>query len=157
MKRKIMMLLPVVLISMSVGFILYRGMSLAEGTHAGDIDVTSGTASEAEDATSDAYGVPDVIYFSEPVESVAFSHEKHAVEMQFKCNTCHEKLFQMKAETVTSRPDFNMEGLNDGKYCGTCHSSSSQVAFSADSQCARCHLGVKGLEQVEEANKNQEG
>jgi len=81
------------------------------------------------------------------VKSVIFSHKTHAVDAGYKCNTCHDSLFQMKAKNVEGKPDFNMEGLADGKYCGTCHSSKNNVAFSSDTQCARCHVGVKGLEK----------
>ena len=58
----------------------------------------------------------------------------------------------MKAQNSESQPDFNMKGLEAGKYCGACHTSGNNLAFSSDTQCARCHPGVKGLERVETAS-----
>jgi len=125
-----------------VGFVLYRSPNFAE-----EINLASGDQyEETAAAISDQYGVPGDILYTEPVETVAFSHKTHAVEQEFKCGTCHGGIFQMKAKTVQSRPDFNMQGMAAGKYCGSCHSSEHEVAFGSDSQCARCHIGVTGLE-----------
>jgi len=158
MKRTFMMLLPVLLVSMAVGVIIYKGQGVAEG-----ISVTDGAVSDQYGADGDQYGaaggqysVPDDIYYTKAVASVVFSHEAHAVEQGIGCNTCHGGLFKMQAGNVESQPDFNMEGLAQGKYCGSCHSSASEAVFSSDTQCARCHRGVKGLEREEEAAGSQE-
>ena len=100
--------------------------------------------------------VPGNIVYTRSVRSVIFSHQTHAIELEFKCDSCHGGLFQMKANSVEDRPGFNMKGLSEGQYCGSCHSSKSQVAFSSDTQCARCHQGVKGLERVQQSG-NSEG
>lgn len=145
--KRIIILLPVVLASLAVGFILYRGQgqSFAE-----EIGITDGAVSEdAGGAAGDAYGVPGDIFYTKAVKSVIFSHQAHAVDLGFKCSICHNNLFQMQANNVESRPDFNMKGLAEGKYCGSCHSSTSNMAFSSETQCARCHRGVKGLERAE--------
>jgi len=135
-------LLFVMLVSVAVGFVLYNSPKFTE-----EINVASGAQyEETAAAIRHQYGVPDDILYTEPVATVAFSHQTHAVEQEFKCSTCHSGIFQMKANNVQSRPDFNMEGLADGKYCGNCHSAEHDVAFSTGAQCARCHIGVTGLE-----------
>ena len=145
MKRLILLLLPVLLVSMAVGIILYKDQGSAEG-----IGVDTGNAA------GNAYGVPGDIYYTQPVESVVFSHQTHAVELGFKCGTCHSAIFQMKAQAVESKPDFNMKGLASGKYCGSCHNSGNRAAFPSDDQCARCHRGVKGLEEAGESGASPE-
>lgn len=138
--KRILLAVPVIIAAMAVGFILYRGEGVAEGQGPVEpVDVNNGSAA------ADAYGVPDDIYFTEPVEAVVFSHQTHAVDMQFKCDDCHGTQFEMKAHSAESEPDFNMAGLAEGKYCGSCHSAETQVAFPSDTQCARCHVGVKGM------------
>lgn len=151
MKFKI--LLPVLLVSMAVGFILiYRDMGYAEDMDTGATEA----AAEVYVATGSDLGVPEDICYSEQVKSVVFSHQKHAVELGFECTACHTNIFEMDANNVETHADFDMSGLGDGKYCGTCHSSSSNVAFSTDSQCARCHRGVKGLERMESTGDDRE-
>ena len=140
MKRLSMILLPVLLASMTMGLIAYRGETSAE-----EIGVDSGNAA------TNAYSVPADIYYTKYVDTVVFSHQTHVADVGLQCNGCHSGTFQQKAKTVEARTDFNMQGLNSGKYCGSCHSSTSNVAFAADTQCARCHRGVKGLEGVEES------
>jgi c(7)-type cytochrome triheme protein len=83
----------------------------------------------------------DIIY-TEPVKAVMFSHAFHVEELELECDDCHEDLFEVEALLVQENEDFTMEGLREGKYCGQCHDGSG--AFSSDTQCARCHIGVKG-------------
>lgn len=83
----------------------------------------------------------DIIY-TEPVKAVLFSHGFHVEELELDCDACHEDLFEVEALFAQQDADFTMDGLREGKYCGQCHDGSG--AFSSDSQCARCHIGVKG-------------
>lgn len=85
------------------------------------------------------------IYFSKPVKSVLFSHKFHVEETGLSCDMCHEKLFKMQALSAQQQPDFNMKSLYAGKYCGACHNG--KTAFASDTQCARCHDGVKGYDE----------
>jgi len=158
MKHMIKLLLPILLVSLAVGVIIYRGQEVAEG-----ISVTDGAGGDQYGAEGDQYGavggrysVPADIYYTKAVASVVFSHEAHAVTEGISCNTCHGGLFKMQAKNVESQPDFNMEGLAQGKYCGSCHSSANDAVFSSDTQCARCHRGVKGVEREGEAGGSQE-
>lgn len=79
----------------------------------------------------------DIIY-TKPLKSVIFSHKAHS---KIGCDRCHSGLFEMKALAVQDKPDFNMDSLYKGKYCGACHNG--KEAFASDTQCARCHGGVK--------------
>lgn len=83
----------------------------------------------------------DIIY-THPVKAVMFSHAFHVEELEFDCDDCHEDLFEPEALFAQQDANFTMEGLRQGQYCGQCHDGSA--AFSSDTQCARCHIGVKG-------------
>jgi putative SOS response-associated peptidase YedK len=52
--------------------------------------------------------------------------------------------------------DFEMEGICNERYCGACHNG--KTSFSTTTQCARCHIGVKGYRewQAEQAKKNRD-
>lgn len=151
MRHKMIVILPALLFALAVAFVVYRTPSQAEGEAgtAEELSVATGSQVAGEDqysASGSQYQVPADIVFTVPVRTVVFSHQKHAVDMGISCNTCHSKIFQMKAGTAESRDDFDMEGLAAGKYCGSCHSSHSESVFGSDSQCSRCHHGVKELE-----------
>ncbi len=90
---------------------------------------------------------PGDIIYTYPVKAVIFSHHSHVKKASIQCDTCHPAIFTTKALAVENYPDFNMEALYSGKYCGTCHNGG--YAFSSDSQCARCHIGVKGYHKAE--------
>ena len=97
----------------------------------------------------------DVVY-TKPVMSVIFSHKAHVEDMGMGCDMCHPDLFDMSNLAVQEKDDFTMQSLYDGKYCGMCHNG--DWAFASDTQCARCHIGVKGYEALtgkgeEKANK----
>jgi c(7)-type cytochrome triheme protein len=83
----------------------------------------------------------DIIY-TQPVKAVIFSHAFHVEELEFDCDDCHEDLFEPEALLVQKGGNFDMECLREGNYCGQCHDGSA--AFSTETQCARCHIGVKG-------------
>jgi c(7)-type cytochrome triheme protein len=101
-------------------------------------------------AEEETIGGGDIIY-SKPVKSVLFSHKSHAA-MGLDCNACHEKIFQMEALSAQEKPDFNMKGLYDKKYCGSCHAKDG-MAFASDTQCARCHIGTKGFNKASKEAK----
>src|SRR5665648_392959 len=108
-----LIVLPVLLISLAVGFVLYLGPSSAEET-----SVMTGAESVYQDPGAAKSTIPQDILYTRTVKSVVFSHQTHASDLEYKCNVCHSGLFQMKAKTVESQPDFNMKGLAEGKYCG---------------------------------------
>lgn len=91
---------------------------------------------------------PGDIIYSFPVKAVVFSHYSHVEKASIQCDTCHPAIFTTKALSVENYPDFNMKSLYEGKYCGTCHNGG--YAFSSKTQCARCHIGVKGYNKVED-------
>ncbi len=84
------------------------------------------------------------IYYTKPVKSVLFSHKLHVEDRGLGCDMCHTKLFEMQALAAQQRPDFTMKSLYAGKYCGACHNG--KMAFASNTQCARCHDGVKGYD-----------
>jgi c(7)-type cytochrome triheme protein len=82
------------------------------------------------------------ILYTIPVKSVLFTHKSHGIEQRLSCVQCHNGLFEMEALKVQEKKDFNMESFYQGKYCGACHNGKD--AFASNTQCARCHLRVKG-------------
>lgn len=95
-------------------------------------------ASDSDCTTCHSKDGGDILYFK-PVKSVIFSHEKHN---DLDCESCHTGLFGMEALAAQEQPDFTMEALYQGQYCGACHDG--DTAFASDTRCATCHEGVKG-------------
>ncbi|MEZ0344510.1 MAG: cytochrome c3 family protein [Caldimicrobium sp.] len=93
---------------------------------------------------SEDFGGPEIVY-AKPVRGVLFSHKYHVGELGLPCESCHNSIFEMQALKSQENPDFNMEALYKGKYCGACHNGES--AFASNTKCATCHIGVKGLRE----------
>ena len=91
---------------------------------------------------SEEAGGPEIVY-AKPVRGVLFSHKYHVKELGLPCESCHSGLFEMQALKSQENPDFKMEALYQGKYCGACHNG--QSAFASNTKCATCHIGVKGM------------
>ena len=71
--------------------------------------------------------------------SVLYSHEAH-LDKGIECEECHERIFKKKINTN----HFKMAEINQGKYCGTCHTESpapevKHAAFAPKKNCAKCH------------------
>jgi c(7)-type cytochrome triheme protein len=87
------------------------------------------------------------IVFIKPVRAVIFEHRYH-LGKNFDCQSCHPDLFEKKAGAVEEKDDFNMESFNQGRYCGKCHNG--KIAFSVNTKCNWCHIGVQGHKHLEE-------
>ncbi|KPK00654.1 MAG: hypothetical protein AMJ60_00390 [Desulfobacterales bacterium SG8_35] len=87
------------------------------------------------------------IVFIKPVRAVIFEHKFH-LGKKFGCQSCHPDLFAKKAGEVEQKDDFTMESFNQGKYCGKCHNGT--LAFSVNTKCNWCHIGVQGHKHLEE-------
>lgn len=83
----------------------------------------------------------DIVY-SKPLKAVLFSHKTHVEKTGLSCDLCHSGNFEMEALKVQESPDFTMASLAEGNYCGACHNGT--MAFSSETRCASCHVGVKG-------------
>ncbi|MCG6887700.1 MAG: hypothetical protein LJE74_10865 [Proteobacteria bacterium] len=64
-----------------------------------------------------------------------FPHWKH--RMYFKCNVCHETLFQMQA----GADHITMDAIRDGQFCAVCHDGKTAFEVSFDT-CELCHSAV---------------
>lgn len=89
----------------------------------------------------------DIIY-TKPVKAVIFSHKAHTEDLGLKCEWCHDETFEMEALNMQEKADFTMESLCNENYCGTCHNG--DISFSTTTECARCHIGVKGYNELVE-------
>lgn len=101
----------------------------------------NGHASESQE-----YGGGPIV-FIKPVRAVIFEHKFH-LGQKFECQSCHPGLFAKKAGEVEEKDDFTMEAFNRGQYCGKCHDGS--LAFSVNTKCNWCHIGVQGHKHLEE-------
>ena len=102
----------------------------------------SGAVSAGDEPAQEHGG--DFIY-TKPVKAVIFSHKAHTEDLGLQCGWCHDKVFEMEALNMQKQADFDMDSLCNERYCGTCHNG--DISFSTTTQCARCHIGVKGLER----------
>jgi c(7)-type cytochrome triheme protein len=87
------------------------------------------------------------IVFIKPVRAVIFEHRVH-LGKDLGCKSCHPGIFAQKAGQVEEQDDFTMASFRQGKYCGRCHDGTT--AFSVDTECAWCHIGVQGHKHLEE-------
>ena len=88
----------------------------------------------------------DIIY-TKPLKAVIFSHKAHTEDIGLQCDWCHEETFEMEALHMQEELEkFNMDSLCNERYCGTCHNG--DISFSTTTQCARCHTGVKGYNEL---------
>ena len=122
--------------------------SFSEGNYCGachDGDTAFSTSSPAKCAA--CHTAPDLIVFNKPVKGVIFDHKIHVDEMDFTCGDCHSDLFKMHIGDAEKKPtEFVMDALYKGKYCGACHDG--EGAFSSDTRCTACHIGVMGFERL---------
>jgi len=88
----------------------------------------------------------DIVY-TKPLKAVIFSHKAHVEDIGLQCDWCHEETFEMEALHMQDDLEtFNMDSLCNENYCGTCHNG--DISFSTTTQCARCHIGVKGYNEL---------
>lgn len=87
------------------------------------------------------------IVFIKPVRAVIFEHQFH-LGRKFDCQSCHPDLFAPRAGELEKKDDFTMAAFNQGKYCGKCHNGT--LAFSVNTRCNWCHIGVQGHRHLEE-------
>lgn len=97
-------------------------------------------------STAQEYGGGPIV-FIKPVRAVIFEHKFH-LGKKFDCQSCHPHVFAKKAGEVEEKDDFTMEAFNQGKYCGKCHNGT--IAFSVNTKCNWCHIGVQGHKHLEE-------
>lgn len=97
-------------------------------------------------AAAQEYGGGPIV-FIKPVRAVIFEHKFH-LGKNFGCQSCHPDLFPQKAGEVEEKDDFTMASFQQGKYCGKCHDGT--IAFSVNTKCNWCHIGVRGHKHLEE-------
>jgi c(7)-type cytochrome triheme protein len=62
-----------------------------------------------------------------------FPHWIHRIN--YRCDVCHDDLFEMKRGVTP----VSMDLMNEGKVCGACHNG--KLAFPSDfKNCNRCHV-----------------
>lgn len=109
-----------------------------------------GPAVFALQAAAAEYGGGPIV-FIKPVRAVIFEHRFH-LGKKFTCESCHPEPFPQKAGAVEEQGDFTMAAFREGKYCGKCHDG--KAAFSVETRCNWCHIGVQGHKHLEEYHLN---
>jgi c(7)-type cytochrome triheme protein len=84
--------------------------------------------------------------FIKPVRAVIFEHALH-LDKDLSCDDCHPQLFAKKNGEAEKTGNFTMESLDQGKYCGACHDG--RRAFSVNTRCTWCHIGVREHKRLE--------
>lgn len=101
-------------------------------------------------AAAEEYGGGPIV-FIKPVRAVIFEHRFH-LGKKSTCRSCHPNPFPKEAGAVEERDDFTMASFREGKYCGKCHNGTA--AFSVETRCNWCHIGVRGHKHLEEYHLN---
>ena len=65
-----------------------------------------------------------------------FPHWLHRV--RYRCDACHDALFEMKSGATP----VTMDLIKEGKVCGACHDGRAAFATSFQT-CSRCHVRVE--------------
>jgi len=129
--------------------------SFKEGLYCGSCHNGDDAFDSATQCESCHYPPTEKIVFTQPVKSVVFDHKIHVGKAELSCESCHKDVFKMKQGTVEGEklifsddPAEKRKYLIDlhNKFCGTCHDSSQ--AFGYLTRCTVCHIGVKGLNQI---------
>lgn len=80
-------------------------------------------ANEAADAVAETSSFPPSV----------FPHWIHRIN--YRCDACHDSLFEMKRGGTP----VSMDLMREGKVCGACHNG--VLAFGSDFQsCGKCHV-----------------
>lgn len=109
----------------------------------------AGSVTKAEEKyDEDLYGPEDPIVWTSPVEGVVFEHKVHVVDSGLDCDSCHDDIFEMMTGTAEEEDDFTMKSMSEGLYCGNCHYEGG-FAFTTESRCTSCHIGVRGIKRLE--------
>jgi len=103
----------------------------------------------AQPYDEDKYGPAAPIIWEKPVRGAVFSHKTHTMGAGLECDACHDSLFEQERGAAEKKPDFTMDKIYHGGYCGACHDG--QTAFAAKTRCTACHIGVRGVTRLHQA------
>ena len=102
------------------------------------------------------------IVFTKPVKTVIFDHKIHVNKGKILCETCHKDVFVMGSGVLSGLQTFHsddptaksrhLEELHE-KICGSCHNSDQ--AFGFQTRCTVCHIGIKGMRQMNSSDGKQ--
>jgi c(7)-type cytochrome triheme protein len=120
----------------------------AAGEAAEGVKAAAAKLTGKEEKAPKTYGPEKPIVWTKPVPGAVFSHRVHTMGAGLDCDSCHDGLFIMEAGSSEKNEDFNMQSMYDGKFCGSCHDG--DTAFAANTRCTACHIGVMGVERMNE-------
>ena len=110
------------MIEFTLGCLLLMALSPLTSAAPGDV-LYERRASESADAENELSSFPPTV----------FPHWIHRIH--YRCDTCHDSLFEMKRGGTP----VSMDLMKEGKVCGACHNG--ELAFGSDFQtCNRCHV-----------------
>ncbi|MCP4407143.1 MAG: cytochrome C [Gammaproteobacteria bacterium] len=74
------------------------------------------------------------ISWEHPMGAVTFSGQTH-MEKGNQCMDCHKDNFEQKKGTAK----MTMAGMNEGKWCGSCHNGDKAFSTKDPTNCMTCH------------------
>lgn len=106
--------------------------------------VTKASAPEAPPLPYDYYGDTQVLEVKAVSSRRMFSHSTHFITNKISCETCHSSIFEREyGKAMATKDDYNMQAMEQGKYCGVCHGDNapSFPSFNMTSPegCIKCH------------------
>lgn len=126
-----------------------------EGKYCGSCHNGDDAFDSATQCESCHFPPTEKIVFTQPVKTVVFDHNIHVKKAELSCESCHKEVFAMKKGTLEGHELIHsdnpakkhkyLESLHN-QYCGSCHDSSQ--AFGYLTRCTVCHIGVKGLKEL---------
>ena len=88
-------------------------------------------------------GPKDFTYEGKTMGNVVYSHKIHAEAQKMECKECHTAIFKMKKGTSGMT---NMEAMDKGEFCGTCHNGTRAFDLKLKENCGKCHQPKSGEE-----------
>jgi len=80
-------------------------------------------------------GGGDIIFDSEGMPSVVFSHDSHVGAAKKKCSECHYAIYTNHSQ----RQAVGMAAMRAGKSCGACHDGKKAFGVATSKYCDKCH------------------
>jgi c(7)-type cytochrome triheme protein len=80
-------------------------------------------------------GGGDIIFDTEGMPSVVFSHDNHVGAAKKKCSECHYGIYTNHSQHKA----VGMAAMRAGKSCGTCHDGKKAFSVAVMRDCGKCH------------------
>lgn len=88
-------------------------------------------------------GLPERIFYRNPLGDVAFNHDRHIVDAKGDCKECHGDLWPMDRVGLKGySEDYHRTAERKSESCAACHAP-RKSSFGSLNNCTRCHQGLE--------------